>query len=39
MSDLNMNAEAGANTAHLSYWQLVRRRFLRNRYGVAGLIG
>ena len=31
-------AEAGGGPG-LSYRQLVRRRFLRNRYGVAGLIG
>jgi len=39
MTDLNMNADAAAAGPNLSYWQLVRRRFLRNRYGVAGLIG
>lgn len=39
MSDINMNADAGTAGPNLSYWQLVRRRFLRNRYGVAGLIG
>lgn len=37
-SDLDMNAEAEA-TVSLSYWQLVRKRFRRNRYGMAGLIG
>lgn len=38
MTDLSMNAEA--KQAHgLSYWQLVRKRFLRNRYGLVGLIG
>lgn len=38
MSDISMNAEAKTG-AGLSYWQLVRRRFFRNRYGVVGLIG
>ena len=33
-----MNAETATGPG-LSYWQLVRRRFLRNRYGVVGLIG
>lgn len=37
-SDLSMNAEAISNNS-LSYWQLVRRRFRRNAYGMAGLIG
>lgn len=36
--DLSLNAEAESNNS-LSYWQLVRRRFRRNAYGVAGLIG
>ncbi len=35
--DFGMNAEASNGTS-LSYWQLVRRRFFRNRYGMAGLI-
>ena len=39
MSDLNQNAEAVTAAANLSYWQLVRRRFFRNRYGVIGLLG
>ncbi len=39
MSDLNQNAEAVTAANHLSYWQLVRRRFFHNRYGVIGLIG
>ncbi|QMU57145.1 MAG: ABC transporter permease subunit [Boseongicola sp.] len=32
-----MNAEAESHVS-LSYWQLVRRRFRRNKYGMAGLI-
>jgi len=36
VDDLSGNAEAQA-TQSLSYWQLVRRRFFRNTYGVAGL--
>jgi peptide/nickel transport system permease protein len=39
MTDLNMNADAGAAGPNLSYWQLVRRRFMRNTYGMAGLVG
>lgn len=39
MSDLSLNAEEIRTGANLSYWQLVRKRFLRNRYGVIGLIG
>lgn len=39
MSDISMNAEGGQAGPGLSYWQLVRRRFLRNRYGMVGLIG
>ena len=39
MSNLSMNAEASANSAGLSYWQLVRRRFVRNRYGMVGFVG
>lgn len=39
MVDISLNAEGGAAGPSLSYWQLVRRRFLRSRYGVAGLIG
>ena len=38
-TNISMNAEATQNSSGLSYWQLVRRRFMRNRYGVAGLIG
>ena len=34
---ITMNAEAESHLS-LSYWQLVRRRFRRNRYGMAGLI-
>lgn len=34
---LEMNAEA--QTESLSYWQLVRKRLVRNRYGMAGLVG
>ena len=38
LSASGMNAEARA--AHsLTYWQLVRRRFRGNAYGMAGLIG
>lgn len=38
LSESGMNAEARA--AHsLTYWQLVRRRFRGNAYGMAGLIG
>lgn len=33
-----LNAETASGPG-LSYWQLVRRRFLRNRYGVVGMIG
>lgn len=36
-ADFGMNAEAASGPS-LSYWQLVRRRFLRNRYGMAGMI-
>ncbi len=36
--DLSMNAEEEAKHS-LTYWQLVRRRFRRNRYGMAGFIG
>lgn len=35
-SDIDMNAEADTGPS-LSYWQLVRKRFRRNRYGMAGL--
>ncbi len=35
--DFGMNAEAATGPS-LSYWQLVRKRFRRNRYGMAGLI-
>lgn len=35
--DIGLNAEAATGPS-LSYWQLVRRRFRRNRYGMAGLI-
>lgn len=38
MTDLSMNAEAQSGPG-LSYWQLVRRRFRRNRYGMAGFFG
>lgn len=38
MVDVTMNAEA-ANHVSLSYWQLVRKRFRANRYGMAGMIG
>lgn len=36
--DSALNAEAQSATS-LSYWQLVRRRFFQNRYGLAGFIG
>ncbi len=39
MTDISLNAEAVKPGPHLTYWQLVRRRFLRNRYGVVGLVG
>lgn len=39
MVDISLNAEAGQAGPGLSYWQLVRRRFLHNRYGMVGLIG
>lgn len=39
MTDSSLNAEQQQASAGLSYWQLVRRRFLRNRYGMIGLIG
>ncbi|MEZ5449075.1 MAG: hypothetical protein R3E89_08780 [Thiolinea sp.] len=39
MTDISLNAEAIKTGPHLSYWQLVRRRFFHNRYGMAGLIG
>lgn len=39
MTDINLNAEAVSAGANLSYWQLVRRRFMRNKYGMVGLIG
>ena len=35
--DFGMNAEAATGPS-LSYWQLVRRRFRRNRYGMTGMI-
>jgi peptide/nickel transport system permease protein len=35
--NIGLNAEAATGPS-LSYWQLVRRRFRRNRYGMAGLI-
>ena len=35
--DLDMNAEVAYGPS-LSYWQLVRKRFRRNRHGMAGLI-
>ncbi|WP_194095726.1 ABC transporter permease [Marivivens aquimaris] len=38
MTDQTMNAEEVQATNGLSYWQLVRRRFVRNRYGMVGLI-
>lgn len=37
ITDFDMNAEAASGPS-LSYWQLVRKRFQRNRYGMAGLI-
>ncbi len=37
ITDLEMNAEAATGPS-LSYWQLVRKRFRGNRYGMAGLI-
>ena len=37
-TDLSLNAEA-ESTLSLSYWQLVRRRFRGNAYGMGGLIG
>lgn len=39
MVDLSMNAEGGQAGPGLSYWQLVRRRFMHNRYGMIGLVG
>jgi len=36
--NLDMNAEAESGNS-LSYWQLVRKRFQRNRYGMAGFVG
>ncbi len=39
MTDLTLNAEAVNQGLRLSYWQLVRRRFRHNRYGMVGLIG
>ena len=39
VSDISLNAEEIKSGVNLSYWQLVRRRFLRNRYGVIGMIG
>ncbi|MEZ5536634.1 MAG: ABC transporter permease [Thiolinea sp.] len=39
MADISLNAEATKSGAGLSYWQLVRRRFFHNRYGMFGLIG
>lgn len=38
-ANIAMNAKAGQSGPGLSYWQLVRRRFMRNRYGVFGLYG
>lgn len=35
---LDMNAEAQGGPS-LSYWQLVRKRFRQNSYGIAGLFG
>ena len=35
--DTGLNAEAIPRNS-LSYWQLVRRRFLRNTYGMTGLV-
>lgn len=35
--DFAMNAEAATGPS-LSYWQLVRKRFRRNRYGMLGMI-
>lgn len=39
MADLSLNAEAVKRGPSLSYRQLVRRRFCRNRYGMVGLVG
>lgn len=39
VTDISLNAEAGQSGPGLSYWQLVRRRFMRNRYGMVGLVG
>jgi len=39
MADISLNAEAISSAANLTYWQLVRRRLLRNRYGMVGLAG
>lgn len=37
-STLDLNAEAQSEIS-LSYWQLVRRRFYQNKYGMFGLLG
>ncbi len=39
MTDTSLNAEAVSASANLSYWQLVRRRFFRNKYGMVGFFG
>lgn len=39
MTDQTLNAEIETGARGLSYWQLVRRRFRANRYGMIGLIG
>ena len=38
MVDFSQNAEAITSGANLSYWQLVRRRFVHNRYGMIGML-
>lgn len=37
-TEQSLNAEAESRLS-LSYWQLVRKRFRRNRYGMMGLVG
>lgn len=39
MTDHTLNAEEIKPGVNLSYWQLVRRRFIRNRYGMVGFFG
>lgn len=36
--DLSLNAESQVSS-NLSYWQLVTKRFLKNKFGMAGLVG